>query len=57
MRFMCDHPTKENRNSNVLTDIIFDAPLKDVSNFFLFSFCSSSHRVGTGCRDWLTGQP
>jgi len=32
---MGDHPAKENRDTNELTDLIFDPPLKDVSKFLL----------------------
>jgi len=36
MRYMGDHPSKENRDSNELTDLIFDPPLKDVSKLVIF---------------------
>lgn len=31
---MGDHPAKENRETNELTDLIFDPSLKDVSIFY-----------------------
>jgi len=39
MRYMGDHPAKENRDTNELTDLIFDPPLKDVSKFY-FAYVS-----------------
>jgi len=33
---MGDHPSKENRDTNELTDLIFDPPLKDVRIFSVF---------------------
>jgi len=40
---MGDHPAKENRDTNELTDLIFDAPLKDVCILvsFVCFFCLS----------------
>jgi len=38
MRYMGDHPAKENRNTNELTDIIFEPPLKDVRILYIW-FC------------------
>jgi len=37
---MGDHPAKEARDTNELTDFIFEPPIKDVSiGFFLFFLC------------------
>ena len=33
---MGDHPAKANRDTNELTDLVFDPPLKDVCIVFYF---------------------